>query len=603
MILSKPSFYCWIATGVLLLGGCKGSMRSVGDLPVPAGNTAQRPEVDKPTAQAQRKQQSSQPVALASATQVEVEELAPPQPKPANDEPLRLDIPPVVTGELAKEDPSVGDGTTPAFPPVQFDASLPPSLWDRRPPSEKGKPLPPPLQLTQVTESIYYSFPALQAASLEMDIAAGRQVSAWGEFDLKVKADSISQPLGYYKNFRNSLKLEQGLWQGGAAYGQYRIGDGNFPTWYGERETNEGGEFKLGFAQPLLRDRNIDQRRADILQATLRQQQVEPAVRGQLLEFVNAGADAYWSWVAAGQIYETTRDLLRITIERNKIYETRVKLEDLPQLELVQNERLIASREAKLIEAQRKLQQSAIKLSLFLRDGNGDPFLPPPSQLPKNFPPPVRPSLERVESDIAAAYAVRPELQELNLIRSQVDIDLASGQNLTMPSLNATVEASKDVGQPSSSKGDKTPFEMEAGLFFEVPVQRRKGLGKIQEAQGKLGQLAAKRRFVENKIMLQVQDAMSALSASFDRWQRAQEGVQLAKQLEAAERARFARQDTDLLRVALQETAALEAQLLEIDALADYFKAAAAYRAALGTDPFEADTDFSKLREAMEEVR
>lgn len=577
MINRKPWMAIVLALTATLGSGCKSPLRLDKAMPSLSAKKTDGNETSPPLVK---------PVHVSDE---DAPELLP----PATDK-NEASTPAIDTTELSKEDPSVGDGNPPAFTPVPFDTSLPPSLWDRHPPGEKAIALPA-LQLSQVTESIYTSFPALQAASLEMEVATGKQVAAWGEFDLKVKADSISQPLGYYKNYRNSLKLEQGLWAGGAAYGQYRVGNGNFPTWYGERETNEGGEFKIGIAQPLLKDRNIDQRRAEILQASLRQQQVEPAVRGQLLAFVNAGADAYWSWVAAGQAYETNRDLLRITIERNKIYEARVKLEDLPEIELIQNERLIASREAKLIESQRKLQQSAIKLSLFLRDDKGDPLLPPPGQLPKGFPPPIKPNLERLESDIAAAYVARPELQELNLMRSQAEIDLASGQNLTLPSLNAALEASKDVGQPTSSKGDKTPFEMEAGLYFEVPVQRRKGQGKIQEAQGKIGQLTAKRRLVENKIMLEVQDAMSALTASYDRWLRAQEGVKLAKQLEAAERARFARQDNDLLRVALQETAALEAKLLEIEAIADYFKAAAAYRAALATDPFEADTDFSKV--------
>lgn len=582
MINRKPWMAIALALSASLGSGCKAPLRLDKAIPSLSAKKTDGNEAPSPLVK---------PVVVSDE---DAPELLPPAADKNKTSPPAID-----TTELSKEDPSVGDGNPPAFTPVPFDTSLPPSLWDRHPPGEKVVALPP-LQLNQVTESIYTSFPALQAASLEMEVATGKQVAAWGEFDLKVKADSISQPLGYYKNYRNSLKLEQGLWAGGAAYGQYRVGNGNFPTWYGERETNEGGEFKIGIAQPLLKDRNIDQRRADILQASLRQQQVEPAVRGQLLAFVNAGADAYWSWVAAGQAYETNRDLLRITIERNKIYEARVKLEDLPEIELIQNERLIASREAKLIESQRKLQQSAIKLSLFLRDDKGDPLLPPPGQLPRGFPPPVKPNLERLESDIAAAYVARPELQELNLMRSQAEVDLASGQNLTLPSLNAALEASKDVGQPTSSKGDKTPFEMEAGLYFEVPVQRRKGQGKIQEAQGKIGQLTAKRRLVENKIMLEVQDAMSALTASYDRWLRAQEGVKLAKQLEAAERARFARQDNDLLRVALQETAALEAKLLEIEAIADYFKAAAAYRAALATDPFEADTDFSKVGPAPE---
>ena len=238
------------------------------------------------------------------------------------------------------------------------------------------------LPLRSVIESVYYSFPALEAAMREADIAEGKQLAASGEFDLKVKAESMSLAEGFYDNYRNLVKLEQALMPGGHVFGQYRIGDGSFPEYYRDRETNEGGEFKIGMQTPLMRNRAIDQRRADIFQATLRREQVDPFVQGLLLEFTYGAADAYWSWVTAGLSYDAQRNLLRVTEERNKQFEERVKQQDLAEIELVQNERLIASRQAKVIEAERKLQQAAIKLSLFFRDGQGRPVLPSPAMLP-----------------------------------------------------------------------------------------------------------------------------------------------------------------------------------------------------------------------------
>lgn len=444
---------------------------------------------------------------------------------------------------------------------------------------------PEPLALRRVVESVYSSFPAMEAALREFDIAGGQQQSAWGEFDLKLKAESISQPEGYYDNYRNLVKLEQALMSGGGVFGQYRIGDGSYPEYYRDRETNEGGEFKVGWETPLLRGRRIDGRRAEIFQTTIRRQQVDPEVQSLLLEFTFGATDAYWSWVAAGLSYDAQRDLLRVTVERNEQFEERVKLGDLAEIELVQNERLIASREAKVIEAERKLQQAAIKLSLYLRDEQGRPIMPAPSMLPASFPEPTPPDLEAFPLELEQALAQRPELRELDFQREQYEVDLALGENLRLPGLNAMIVASKDVGAPATKKGDKTPFELEAGLLFDLPLQRRKADGKIQQAQGKLAQLAAKREFTANKIANQVQDAQSALATSYERAGRARRSVVLARRLEAAERLRFEAQDSDLLRVALQETAEIEATLLEIETLADYFKAAAALRAATAVDP------------------
>lgn len=448
----------------------------------------------------------------------------------------------------------------------------------------------PALQLEQVVQSVIASFPALEAAAQEAEIAAGRQLAAWGEFDTKLKGESISLPLGFYENYRHGVKVEQavlpdGWLPGGAVYGGYRIGDGNFPVWYGERETDEGGEFKVGLVTPLLRERAIDQRRADVFQATLRRQQVDPAVRSQVLEFVMQAADAYWSWVAAGLNYDVQANLLRVTQERNAVYERRVALQDLAAIELTQNRRLLASRQAKVIEAERKLQQATIKLSLFLRDGLGQPVLPSPALLPADFPEPRPYSIDEVDAAVELAISTRPELQELDFQRRQAQVDLAYGQNQLLPAVNASLEAGQDIGGRTSSKGDKSPLEVEAGLYFDAPAQRSKARGKIREARGKLNQIAAKRTFTANKIATQVQDALSALTTAYDRVLRATEGLELAQQIENAERLRFDEEDSDLFRVALQESITIEAAVAEIEALSDFFKAEAAYRAAIGADP------------------
>lgn len=444
-----------------------------------------------------------------------------------------------------------------------------------------------PLTLAEVTQSVYYAFPGLEAAMRELEIAAGKEQATLGEFDLKLKAGSQSDALGFYQTYKNAIKLEQGLWHGGGVYGQYRLGRGNFPTWDG-LETNDGGEFKVGVIRPLLQGSAIDPRRADIFQATLRRQQVDPAVQALLLELVRDAADAYWSWVAAGRALDVQRELLRVTVERNQVYEGRVAAGDLPRVELVQNERLVASRQAKLVESERKLQQTAIKLSLYLRDDAGQPLVPPPDALPGSFPDPVLAEDGDPAAAIIASLANRPELRELDIVRQQVEVDAQLAQNMLLPELNATVDAAKDVGAPTPKK-DKSPFQLSAGLYLDVPLERNKAQGKLREARGKLAQLAAKRRLIENKITLEVQDAQSALTTSRERYLRAKESTLLAWQLVTAERERFEAQDSDLLRVALQESAAIEAALAEIDALLEFFRAQAAYRAATAQDPLGAD--------------
>jgi outer membrane protein TolC len=438
-----------------------------------------------------------------------------------------------------------------------------------------------PLELEQVTLSVVDRFPLIRSLMEEARVAAGKQQSARGAFDVKLLAESLNMPQGYYKNYRHLVKAEQATWMGGAVYGQYRLGDGDFQPWYGERETNEGGEFKVGMIAPLLRGRAIDERRAEIARADLAAAAVDPQVQRQLLESVQVSSYVYWSWVAAGQAYLITQDLLEVAEQRDKAVRRQVELGNLGQTELQQNERLIASRQAKLIEAKRKLQGAAIKLSLFLRDENGEPIIPDPSSLPAKFPEPTDPHSLNLDDDIAQALTRRPELRELQLARNLVNLDLRLSENELLPNLNAVMEASKDTGAWASPKGDKTPFELEAGLLFDVPLQRNKAYGKVRSAQGKLTQLSLKQQFTVDKIVIDVQDAHSALIAAYDRIGKTRRSVELARQLVKAEYRSFELGNSDILRIGIQEGSELDARYLEIDALLDYFQSLAQYHAAI----------------------
>jgi outer membrane protein TolC len=442
-------------------------------------------------------------------------------------------------------------------------------------------PLQSPLQLEQVKQSVVEKLPLIQSVIQEAQVAAGKQQAARGAFDVKLVAESLNTPLSFYKNYRHLVKAEQATWKGGAVYGQYRIGDGDFPPWYGERETNEGGEFKLGFVTPLLRGRDIDERRAEIARADLAAAAVNPQVQRQLLESVQLSAYVYWSWVAAGQAYLITQDLLEVAEDRDRAIRRQVELGNLGLTEQQQNERLIASRQAKLVEARRKLESAAIKLSLFLRDDAGDPIIPGPSNLPTRFPEPADPAGFDLNADIGLALDQRPELRELQLARQMVNVDLQLSENELLPNLSAIIEASKDVGAPASSKGDKTPFELEAGLVFDVPVQRNKASGKIQSARGKLTQVALKQQYTADKIVTDVQDAHSALTTAFERVEITRRNVELARQLVKAEYRSFELGNSDVLRIAIQEGAELDARYLEIEALLDYYQALAQYQAAI----------------------
>jgi outer membrane protein TolC len=440
-----------------------------------------------------------------------------------------------------------------------------------------------PLELDEVLNSVDRSYPLLVAAVQQRNIASGEQLSARGAYDLNVAAENVVGAPGFYQTNRAALGVDRYTLPGGKVFGGYRIGRGSFEPWYLERETNDGGEFKIGFEQSLLQGWAIDKRRVGLRKADLARAAAEPTIDKQRISFLEIAAIGYWDWVAAGQAFLVARDLLQIAERRVEGIEARIRAGILKEIELIDNRRLIASRQAKLIEADRKFRQAGIELSLFLRDEAGRPLLAPAGRLP-SFPDPVAPDARRFVADESSALALRPEPRYLRIQRDKFLVELRYAENQTLPRLDAVVAAAQDVGGPASAKGDKGRFEMESGLMFEVPLQRRYAAGQIRTNQAELARVQAELRFAEDRVVADVRYAAAGLQTAYDEYLRARESVELTVELQNAEIKNFELGNSNILFVNLREQATADARLLLIDALLEYFAASAEYRAALGID-------------------
>jgi outer membrane protein TolC len=440
-----------------------------------------------------------------------------------------------------------------------------------------------PLQLDTVIASVYQSYPMLLAALQNRNRAFGQQVGASGAFDTKLKGASENGALGFYQTYRQSIGLVQPTYWGGEVFGGYRIGRGDYQPWYQERQTNDGGEFKAGVQVPLARNRNIDDRRAELWKAGVERQLAEPDIQAQLISAVQDGSYAWWDWVAAGEYYRIAVRILALAEERTSRIQSQVEVGFLDPPELTDNLRLVAIRQAKVADTRRKLQQTAAKLSIFLRDEAGNPVLPREDQLP-GFP--AVPGLENFSLDVDTQRALeqRPELRMLDLLSRQIRIDLSNASNQLQPELNAVLWGSQDVGDSTSKKGDKTPLEAEASVFLDVPIERRKARGKITESQAKLAQLAAKRRLTADKITVDVQMAYAAIVSAFEQVAETQAALKFAEELAERERQNLEAGASDLLKVTLREQYAVESAEKQIDALKLLFESLADYRAAVAQD-------------------
>ncbi|HEY3441549.1 MAG TPA: TolC family protein [Paludibaculum sp.] len=128
-----------------------------------------------------------------------------------------------------------------------------------------------------------------------------------------------------------------------------------------------------------------------------------------------------------------------------------------------------------------------------------------------------------------------------------------------MPNMDVVLSYTRELGDRVVRRG---PDELELALIFDMPLQRRSAKGRNQAAE--------------------VRDAYSALVAAWRRAQVLREEVEVARQLESAERVRFELGEGTLFLVNLREQAAFDTELREVSALSDYFRSLALYEFSIG---------------------
>ncbi len=454
-----------------------------------------------------------------------------------------------------------------------------------------------PITLEEVLASVEAHYPLLRIAEAARDVAAGDLQSARGSFDTRLVGEADLRPLGFYENYSGNTGIEQPtqLW-GAEFFAGYRIGRGataSFPSYDGGRQTKGNGEWRGGFELPLFRGRAIDEPRAELRRAELALDQVDPEITLQRIDFERQAALSYWSWVASGLGVDVSQRLVDVAAARQSQLEGRVRRGAVPRIDLTDNERLVVDRTISLRGAERDAEQAAISLSLFLRDGAGNPLIPGRDRLPSGFPTEQALGPDQLALDLERAAARHPELRALAFEVDQLDVELALARNDVLPEVDLRVEASQDYGSTTPGLGAEGPLspdpkgstELKAQVKLAFPIQRREARGRVVAASAKLQRIEARLRFARDRIEADIRRASAALEAAFAQAQAARRNLELARELQRAEERKLSLGNSNLIDVNIRELQAADAERALISTLADYHKARASYRAAVAVGP------------------
>jgi outer membrane protein TolC len=304
---------------------------------------------------------------------------------------------------------------------------------------------------------------------------------------------------------------------------------------------------------------------------------------------MRAAARTYWNWMGSGERRSAADRLLALAAERDLELQLRVDEGATANIERVDNQQNVALRNGLIVQADRAVQQATIDLSLYLRDPLGKPVLAGRPRL-RPVPLPVPPSHALFVDSLSRALAARPEFGRLSLQREKLIVERELAANNILPGIDGQITGNQDAGYGASPLSGPLGLDrqvLQASLIFQMPAQRRDARGKMVTTDSQLIQLDRQLQFAHDQVRAEVQDAFSALERAYEFHKQVLQRLELAKIVAEAEREQLRLGRSDVLRVTLREQAKFEADVMEVTARQEFWRAESDLRAAdtsLGPD-------------------
>jgi outer membrane protein TolC len=188
---------------------------------------------------------------------------------------------------------------------------------------------------------------------------------------------------------------------------------------------------QLAYSQPLLRDRKIDESRAQYVIAKRNQATSELKFRESVVQTIATVKEAYWTLEAAIANVGVQQRSLELAQELARQNRIRVDAGQTPPLDLVQSEAEIATRRQNLIQAKTTAEDAEDHLRRLIMDPADDGFWN--AHLDPTEPPPQVQPAPDVDAAVGKALSER-----FDLARAQHDLDNAAttvelSRNQTLP--------------------------------------------------------------------------------------------------------------------------------------------------------------------------
>ena len=324
--------------------------------------------------------------------------------------------------------------------------------------------------------------------------------------------------------------------------------------------------FRMGFAQPLLRDRGAGVTKLPIMVARSRLRQGEYTLRDQLLTLVQRAENAYWAVIQAREslrVQEAALDLNGKLLKRNQ---RELELGAISALEIYQPQANYASTEVRVTQARYALQQAEDALRRQMGADVDVQYRNMAIVLTENVAPPQDDKPLDKEFFVETAYRLRPDLKAQLQSLDIDDLNYRTAKNRLTPDLALTgaytgsgrggnfIPRTNNLGSGVSVASTLIPggigdalnqvfaFDFPTyamGLSLRLPLRDRAGNADLADAvlNKRLDSLRA--RALEQNIRVDVLNAVTRVESSRAGVRQSQITVNFAQQRLDAEQKRY----------------------------------------------------------------
>lgn len=433
------------------------------------------------------------------------------------------------------------------------------------------------LSLKGFVSKIDANFPKLLSADAERRLSIAKVLEKSGAFDPVLthvseylRVQDIFTPGKPKDAIHNEARVDLLSRSGMKVFAGARINPNDTKTPF--VPTGNAGEYYGGISIPLLRGRVQNEKNISELQAKLSQPMAQQIYLAARMEVLIKAAGIYWEWLGAKSRLLVARNLVSLAEERVAQVRQRVQDGDAAMLEIAESEQEVERRRAGLVKAERDLQKASIQMSVYMwrQDLTPEP-VPGLDSIPPLSPQPQPVTAEMAENARKIAIAQRPELKRIGVERKIVLNELSLARNQLLPAVDVYALQGADTG-----KNGIGPV-VRGGVNMSIPLRQRTAKGQILAAETKLQKLNYDEAAERQRIVAEVDDVISAINTSVDKFSALEREVAKAKAVENGEKQRFSAGDSTLFLVNQRERITAEAEQRLIDAHVEFLQATSAF--------------------------